>query len=117
MLDLPGHVSGSNKYDVWRMWPHNLHYRILLTLTQPCLLPAGVCCARAVPTCPPLCSPPPQLVDLGCGYGGTAVHIAKRLGCNAVGVNISPFQVRRECTEFWKCIVVLYCAVKDMTKE
>lgn len=35
-----------------------------------------------------------KLVDLGCGYGGTAVHIAKRLGCNAVGVNISPFQVQ-----------------------
>jgi SAM-dependent methyltransferase len=34
-----------------------------------------------------------QLLDLGCGYGGTAVHIAERLKCKAVGVNISPFQV------------------------
>lgn len=35
-----------------------------------------------------------QLLDLGSGYGGTAVHIAERLGCRATGVNISPFQVR-----------------------
>jgi hypothetical protein len=39
-----------------------------------------------------------QLVDLGCGYGGTAVYIAQQLSCNAVGVNISPFQVgERTC--------------------
>jgi cyclopropane fatty-acyl-phospholipid synthase-like methyltransferase len=36
-----------------------------------------------------------QLLDLGCGYGGTAVHIAERLKCKAVGVNISPFQVTK----------------------
>lgn len=35
-----------------------------------------------------------RLLDLGCGYGGTAVHIAERLKCKAVGVNISPFQVQ-----------------------
>eukprot|EP00775_Hariotina_reticulata_P010580 gene10580-10739_t len=34
-----------------------------------------------------------KMVDLGCGYGGTAVHMARRLGCQAVGVNISSFQV------------------------
>lgn len=35
-----------------------------------------------------------QLVDLGCGYGGTAVYVAQQLSCEAVGVNISPFQVQ-----------------------
>ncbi|KAF8058848.1 RRP44A [Scenedesmus sp. PABB004] len=36
-----------------------------------------------------------RLLDLGCGYGGTAVHVAQRLKCKAVGINISPFQARR----------------------
>ncbi len=37
----------------------------------------------------------PQLLDVGCGHGATALHMAKHLGCeSAVGVNISPFQVR-----------------------
>lgn len=44
--------------------------------------------------CCVLCVAVLQLVDLGCGYGGTAVHIAQKLKCKAVGVNISPFQVR-----------------------
>eukprot|EP00882_Tetradesmus_deserticola_P008045 GHRQ01008474.1.p1 GENE.GHRQ01008474.1~~GHRQ01008474.1.p1 ORF type:complete len:317 (+),score=92.04 GHRQ01008474.1:111-1061(+) len=35
-----------------------------------------------------------RLLDLGCGYGGTAVHIAEQLECKAIGVNISPFQVQ-----------------------
>lgn len=39
-----------------------------------------------------------QLVDLGCGYGGTAVYVAEQLKCKAVGVNISPFQV---CVHVW----------------
>lgn len=34
-----------------------------------------------------------QLLDLGCGYGGTAVHITEKLKCKTVGINISPFQV------------------------
>eukprot|EP00877_Chromochloris_zofingiensis_P009313 jgi/Chrzof1/4635/Cz14g20230.t1 len=33
------------------------------------------------------------MIDLGCGYGGAALHIAKKLGCKAVGINISPYQV------------------------
>jgi len=39
-----------------------------------------------------------QLVDLGCGYGGTAVYVAQQLKCKAVGVNISPFQVILVCS-------------------
>ena len=34
-----------------------------------------------------------QLLDLGCGYGGTAVHITEQLKCKTIGINISPFQV------------------------
>uniref|UniRef100_A0A383VI01 Polyketide synthase-like methyltransferase domain-containing protein n=1 Tax=Tetradesmus obliquus TaxID=3088 RepID=A0A383VI01_TETOB len=34
-----------------------------------------------------------QLLDVGCGVGGTSIHIAKKLGCRALGVNISPDQV------------------------
>eukprot|EP00877_Chromochloris_zofingiensis_P013758 jgi/Chrzof1/8636/Cz03g18130.t1 len=35
------------------------------------------------------------MIDLGCGYGGAALHIAKKLGCKAVGINISPYQVQQ----------------------
>eukprot|EP00775_Hariotina_reticulata_P011945 gene11945-12088_t len=34
-----------------------------------------------------------KVLDLGCGYGGTAIHIARRLHCKALGMNISPYQV------------------------
>jgi tRNA/tmRNA/rRNA uracil-C5-methylase (TrmA/RlmC/RlmD family) len=34
-----------------------------------------------------------QLLDVGCGVGGTSTHIAQKLGCKALGVNISPEQV------------------------
>lgn len=34
-----------------------------------------------------------KLLDVGCGVGGTSCHIAKKLGCKAVGVNISASQV------------------------
>eukprot|EP00878_Enallax_costatus_P004014 GHUV01004237.1.p1 GENE.GHUV01004237.1~~GHUV01004237.1.p1 ORF type:complete len:324 (+),score=96.62 GHUV01004237.1:213-1184(+) len=35
-----------------------------------------------------------KLLDLGCGYGGTAVHITEHLKCKTIGINISPFQVQ-----------------------
>jgi len=35
-----------------------------------------------------------KLLDVGCGYGGTAASIVEKLpGCSAVGINISSFQV------------------------
>jgi hypothetical protein len=58
---------------------------------QPALCRAAACCP--LPCCAVLCCAVLQLVDLGCGYGGTALYIAQQLSCNAVGVNISPFQV------------------------
>lgn len=37
-----------------------------------------------------------KLLDIGCGHGATACHMAQALGCeSAVGVNISAFQVER----------------------
>ncbi|GBF97100.1 gamma-tocopherol methyltransferase [Raphidocelis subcapitata] len=46
-----------------------------------------------------LAGPPPplagtgKLLDIGCGHGATACDLAERFGCDAVGINISPFQV------------------------
>lgn len=34
------------------------------------------------------------LVDIGCGMGGSAIHLARRRGCRATGVTISPVQRR-----------------------
>ncbi|KAI8475869.1 MAG: S-adenosyl-L-methionine-dependent methyltransferase [Monoraphidium minutum] len=36
-----------------------------------------------------------RLIDIGCGHGATALHLARALGCRAVGVNISEYQARR----------------------
>ena len=34
-----------------------------------------------------------QMVDVGCGIGGSSRHIARRLGCSARGITLSPVQV------------------------
>ncbi|MEZ6031562.1 MAG: class I SAM-dependent methyltransferase [Planctomycetaceae bacterium] len=35
-----------------------------------------------------------RIVDIGCGMGGSSIHLAKHLDCNVTGVTISSFQRR-----------------------
>ncbi len=35
-----------------------------------------------------------KIVDIGCGMGGSSIHLAKRAGCQVTGVTISSFQRR-----------------------
>ena len=35
-----------------------------------------------------------QMVDVGCGIGGSSRHIAKKFGCKAEGITLSPVQVQ-----------------------
>ena len=34
-----------------------------------------------------------QMVDVGCGIGGSSRHIARKFGCSAKGITLSPVQV------------------------
>ena len=34
-----------------------------------------------------------HVVDAGCGIGGTAIHLARTVGCKASGVNLNPMQL------------------------
>ena len=34
-----------------------------------------------------------QMVDVGCGIGGSSRHISKKFGCRAEGITLSPVQV------------------------
>lgn len=36
-----------------------------------------------------------NMVDVGCGIGGSSRHIAKKFGCTAQGVTLSPYQAGR----------------------
>lgn len=36
-----------------------------------------------------------KVVDVGCGIGGSSRHIARRLGCEARGITLSPYQAQR----------------------
>lgn len=36
-----------------------------------------------------------KVVDVGCGIGGSSRHIARRFGCEARGITLSPYQAKR----------------------
>lgn len=38
---------------------------------------------------------PKKLVDVGCGIGGSSRHIARKYGCTANGITLSPYQAQR----------------------
>jgi len=38
---------------------------------------------------------PKSMVDVGCGVGGSSRHIARRFGCSAKGLSLSPYQIMR----------------------
>ena len=40
-------------------------------------------------------NPPKSIVDVGCGIGGSSRHIAKKYGCTAKGITLSPYQAKR----------------------
>jgi tocopherol O-methyltransferase len=43
-----------------------------------------------------------RMLDIGCGMGGSSIHLAKTRRCHAVGVTISPLQCRwASCSSHW----------------
>ena len=49
---------------------------------------------QAVAPAVPRAEAPALVVDLGCGIGGTAVHLAKHASIPVIGVTLSPFQAK-----------------------
>ncbi|MBL8816731.1 MAG: methyltransferase domain-containing protein [Planctomyces sp.] len=42
-----------------------------------------------------------QVVDIGCGMGGSSIHLARHHNCQVTGVTLSPFQQRWATTSSW----------------
>ncbi|MGD1917662.1 MAG: methyltransferase domain-containing protein [Pleurocapsa sp.] len=40
-------------------------------------------------------NPPQNIIDVGCGIGGSTLHLAQKFGCNATGITLSPVQASR----------------------
>ncbi len=38
---------------------------------------------------------PKNMIDVGCGVGGSSRHIARKFGCKGVGISLSPYQISR----------------------
>ncbi len=55
-------------------------------------------------------TPGQRLVDVGCGMGGSSIHLAKSRGCQALGVTISPLQ------RHWAALSSRWHRVADRTE-
>ena len=40
-------------------------------------------------------NPPQNIIDVGCGIGGSTLHLAEKFGSRATGITLSPVQVSR----------------------
>lgn len=60
--------------------------RSLATTSRPDALPNPVAASS--------CLAPAQMVDVGCGIGGSSRYIGRKFGCTSRGITLSPKQVR-----------------------
>jgi len=67
------------------------HQRAQIDLIDEVLLWADVPSSAT----PDGAAPPTRCVDVGCGIGGSSRHIARKYGCTAEGITLSPYQAAR----------------------
>jgi len=93
-IGIAGFYDRSSK--LWEdVWGEHMHHGYYIPEDRTDHVQAQVDMIDEVLNWAGVTEPVRRVVDVGCGIGGSSRHIARRYGCVARGITLSPYQARR----------------------